>query len=418
MQYTILLYGVSSRDTLLRLFDSAGVLLTENDDGAGSRNSLLTFTPATDQSVFLSAGGFATNTGTYELAIFANPTTSPFDAGNNFVALTESGGNWDAQAGDDVVVGSNLADRILGGDGFDGLYGGAGDDFLHGGANEDIVAGDAGNDVLEGGDGGDILSELAAGANSGNDLLYGGNGVDIMYSGDGDDHVDGGVFGDSANNFANLGLGNDFYRGSPGTDTVVAGDGDDFLEGLAGDDSLFGENGNDFIRGGGGIDLLSGSFGNDELFGGAGNDLLVGDEGNDVLDGGSGIDVLFGGAGDDILRGGGSPSADALYGGAGNDTFQLAGTEGGTEYLWDFSAGDRLVFETGHFSQVAAGAVEGHGLLDNYVFASGNSTINVFTASANPGDATVTYTQTGTVVLVGVDLATIAPSFIDINGIF
>ena len=214
VQYTILLYGVSSRDTLLRLFDSAGVLITENDDGAGSRNSLLTFTPATDQSVFLSAGGFATNTGTYELAIFANPTTSPFDAGNNFVALTESGGNWDAQAGDDVVVGSNLADRILGGDGFDGLYGGAGDDFLHGGANEDIVAGDAGNDVLEGGDGGDVLSELAAGANSGNDLLYGGNGVDIMYSGDGDDHVYGGGF-DTANNFANLGLGNDFYLGLP-----------------------------------------------------------------------------------------------------------------------------------------------------------------------------------------------------------
>jgi hypothetical protein len=106
-----------------------------------------------------------------------------------------------------------------------------------------------------------------------------------------------------------------------------------------------------------------------------------------------------------------------MYGGAGSDVFQVgAGT--GADYIYDFLAGDRIVFQTGHFSQIPGGAPEGRGLMDNVTFAGGNSTITIYTASADPGDATVTYMLTSTVVVVGVDVGALSASVFDINGIF
>ena len=58
---------------------------------------------------------------------------------------------------------------------------------------------------------------------------------------------------------------------------------------------VYGGNGNDFIRG---------TSGTNVLFGGDGRDLLFGVGGDDILIGGNGMDFLFGGNGRDILIGG------------------------------------------------------------------------------------------------------------------
>jgi Ca2+-binding RTX toxin-like protein len=59
-------------------------------------------------------------------------------------------------AGDDVLVGAALNDRLDGGDGSDRLYGYSGNDVLLGGNGRDFLFGMTGNDVLNGGDDGAV----------------------------------------------------------------------------------------------------------------------------------------------------------------------------------------------------------------------------------------------------------------------
>jgi hypothetical protein len=101
-------------------------------------------------------------------------------------------------AGDDVIHGVSVADkidgrggddRIFGLDGKDSLKGGAGNDRLHGGSGKDKLFGDAGDDELKGGGGDDKLD-----GGAGNDFLTGGAGRDTF--------VFGGAFGvDSITDF-------------------------------------------------------------------------------------------------------------------------------------------------------------------------------------------------------------------------
>ena len=288
----------------------------------------------------------------------------------------------------DLVVSDGFADSISGNGGFDSLYGGAGDDTLDGGALEDIVVGDAGNDFLYGGDGGDVLSELFDSLGSGNDNFDGGNGVDIMYSAAGNDTVYGGV--DAANNYGNLGLGDDTYFGSDGTDVVEGGAGADFIDGGFGDDSLYGDADNDTIYGGDGQDLLSGASGNDELYGGAGPDLLVGDAGTDLLIGGAGIDVMYGGADVDTLWGGNDTTNDAMYGGTGPDVFRVGGigVAGGFDYIYDWRLGAPDPLAVDDVLERATGTT-----FVNHSFGSGNTYVNFDT----DGNASIDYT----VIIVG-----------------
>ena len=248
-----------------------------------------------------------------------------------------------------VGLGSVIANSISGGGANDALYAYGGNDTVYGGGGHDTIAGDAGNDSLFGGDGSDTLSELFDSVGSGNDYFDGGNGVDLMYAAAGNDSVYGGT--DTANNYADLGLGDDAYFGSAGTDTVLGRSGNNSLTGNAGADSLYGEDGNDSIYGGAGIDVLSGAAGNDSLDGGADNDQLVGDAGTDILLGGGGVDILYGGADADTLNGGTGGNVDALYGGAGNDVFQAGGTGYDYDYIYDFVGGagasDVIALQTG-----------------------------------------------------------------------
>jgi Ca2+-binding RTX toxin-like protein len=84
----------------------------------------------------------------------------------------------------------------------------------------------------------------------------------------------------------------------------------------------------DTINGLGGDDLLMGDAGDDVLLGGAGADTLEGDRGDDLLDGGPGADFLYGGFGVDrymLRRGGGR---DEIFRG---NFITWAGTESFTE---------------------------------------------------------------------------------------
>jgi Tol biopolymer transport system component len=96
-------------------------------------------------------------------------------------------------AGDDVLMGTSLADVILGEAGNDTLravpsadrlgdtlLGGPGNDLLVGSNQTDSLDGGPGKDILRGGAGGDLIV-----GGSGRDVIYGGGGRDVIYARDG-----------------------------------------------------------------------------------------------------------------------------------------------------------------------------------------------------------------------------------------
>lgn len=68
--------------------------------------------------------------------------------------------------GDDLLIGTSLADRINGGDGDDDIYGGGGADLLYGGLGDDYIDSGTGADYIVGG--------------AGNDGMLGREGTDIF----------------------------------------------------------------------------------------------------------------------------------------------------------------------------------------------------------------------------------------------
>lgn len=90
-------------------------------------------------------------------------------------------------AGDDIITGSNQADKI---------WGMAGNDTINAGGHNDTVNGGTGSDIINGGDRNDILN----GADGNNDLVNGGPGNDRVVGGNGTgDFCDGGAGVDTAN---------------------------------------------------------------------------------------------------------------------------------------------------------------------------------------------------------------------------
>ena len=159
------------------------------------------------------------------------------------------------------------------------------------------------------------------------------------------------IYGNSAANIINGGLGDDIILGFGGPDTLDGGPGNDTLLGFGGDDTL--------MAGEGSVNYLYGMGGDDTLVAVTGSNIMIGDEhfesahtdlppidfagvdlttpaaGEDFLSGGDGLDMMFGGAGSDILIGGdgidllvGGPTSnenDYLDGGPGDDQCQLGG---------------------------------------------------------------------------------------------
>ena len=67
------------RDPLLTLKDSAGTILSQNDDGGFRLESQIIFTPISTETIYVEAGAFGTRTGTYEISVGASGTSSDND---------------------------------------------------------------------------------------------------------------------------------------------------------------------------------------------------------------------------------------------------------------------------------------------------------------------------------------------------
>ena len=229
------------------------------------------------------------------------------------------------------------------------------------------VTGTSGDDILLGSECADRIT-----GRGGDDVIDARGGNDIVVTGNGDDHIVGGA-------------GNDQIDAGGGNDIVFGGAGDDVIHGGAGHDSLHGGDGNDTIYGGDGNDVITGGAGSDRVFGGEGSDWIIAtsDAADDCYDGGEGRDTLdlsateqgvtvdlkrgkavgieigkdtvidfeaiLGGSGDDCLIVG--ERAATLTGGDGNDRFVFAVDDDATRtddlvhQILDLEAGDRIVIK-------------------------------------------------------------------------
>ncbi|MBW4472577.1 MAG: hypothetical protein KME45_19725 [Stenomitos rutilans HA7619-LM2] len=238
------------------------------------------------------------------------------------------------------ILGSNLADILIGNSQNNAIAGLGG---------SDVLIGNAGNDTLDGGDGIDTAS-----------YRYDPSAVLVSLEFETASDGSGGL--DTLKNIENI-VGSEFadrLTGNSQVNIILAGKGNDIIDGKDGNDQLFGEAGNDEFLGDAGNDALDGGDDIDTLnyryapgavsvslelgtasdgFGGVDTlrnienvigsefaDRLVGDNqanlilagsGNDIIDGKGGNDQLFGEAGDDTLSGGAGD--DQLVGDAGND---------------------------------------------------------------------------------------------------
>jgi Ca2+-binding RTX toxin-like protein len=85
--------GAMLLDSYLSLFDSAGNLISFNDDANGTAYSELTFTATTSGTYYISATGYASWTGTYTLSV-AEVVPSPPDASLDELADYLTNGFW------------------------------------------------------------------------------------------------------------------------------------------------------------------------------------------------------------------------------------------------------------------------------------------------------------------------------------
>ena len=138
-----------------------------------------------------------------------------------------------------------------------------------------FLIGGAGNDTLIGTN---LADEILG--QGGDDSIIANGGDDIIRSHEGDDFID-------------AGSGNDSIHGNISNDTIFAGAGDDTVNGWLGDDLIDGGAGNDLLTGHNGNDSINGGIGDDTLFGGQGDDTVDGGDGFDLVSGGLGTDVVL-----------------------------------------------------------------------------------------------------------------------------
>ncbi len=257
--------------------------------------------------------------------------------------------------GPDFLPGTAGPDRIFGRASNDALLGGLHDDLLVGEEGDDSIYGEAGLDYILAGPGNDVA---AGGADR--DLIYGEAGLDVLFGDGGDDFMAGGD-------------DRDWLYGGTGLDVLFGGNGDDLLAGDADRDWLYGEAGNDVLLGGAGDDVIGGGLGSDTFLGGAGADAIFGEAGDDFI---------YGEAGNDYVVGAGGYNQISL--GTGVDIVQSTSSDGGTQYVTDFSASEDQIWligspYTSSFAALAAAtAVSGGTLIAN----GGDA---VFLAGIQPG---------------------------------
>ncbi|GAA6192537.1 calcium-binding protein [Phaeobacter sp. NW0010-22] len=186
-----------------------------------------------------------------------------------------AGTNTFGSAGDDLMQGDELSNRLWGRGGNDTLEGLGGNDTLNGGLGNDMVNGGAGADELSGGGGNDTLDggadndTVVIDATRQNAVVDGPEGQLSIQTDQGTvtlRNIENVRFTDGSMSIADVAaLRDQTILGTPNNDTLAGGYGDDTVSGLDGDD------------------LIEGGFGNDELLSGGGQDTLLGGDGNDVL---------------------------------------------------------------------------------------------------------------------------------------
>ena len=277
----------------------------------------------------------------------------------SYAAIIERGFDIEGGGANDLLRGTNVTDRFVGG---------GGDDTLDGGAGSDSYA-------FSSGDGIDWIREAASGASDVDVLkLRNINADDVrVWKGLNDIwltfHVDG-AEGDSILLEGQLkGGGRGVERvefadgtfwtaqqlqerallGTMGPVRVEGSDGDDAVAGLDAGDEVLGHFGNDLVEGGAGGDRLYGAYDYDQYWNGGNNGggegggefirpawIIGPPPGESGNDGFADNDTLRGGAGDDTLDGGYRADRDMLYGEAGDDV-----------YVFRFGAGADTVIESG-----------------------------------------------------------------------
>ena len=262
--------------------------------------STSTLDSSSSTAVGIASAGSDTVVATVDVAASASSDDDVF-----LSSVAESGPNQViGSSGNDVLIGSNLADEIFGGAGNDQIAGLGGDDFLDGGSGVDTVtyAGTTQGVIV------DLAAGTATGAEIGSDTL---SAIENVIGGSGDDVITGNANGNR-------------LEGGGGADVLDGGAGNDVLLGQAGDDLLIGGSGegDDVLDGGAGVDTVTyasttqgvivdlaagtatgAETGSDTLsaienvIGGSGDDAITGNANGNRLEGGSGADVLDGGAG-------------------------------------------------------------------------------------------------------------------------
>ena len=213
-----LLIGSNGNDTLLGSFGNDELRGLDGDDvldGGGGNDTLKG--GAGDDSLFGGAGNdkavFSTSSDvTVNLALFVGVASSS-GLGDDTLSSIE---NVTTGNGNDLIVGSDVANIIRAGMGNDSIYAEAGADTLYGDGGADELGGGEGDDILYGGAGADYLNGEA-----GQDIVDGGGGADVILGGGGIDLLIGGGGGDKfvfSNGTSGVGTGNrdvidDFSKG-------------------------------------------------------------------------------------------------------------------------------------------------------------------------------------------------------------
>ncbi|KAA1420236.1 calcium-binding protein [Nocardioides humilatus] len=213
-------------------------------------------------------------------------------AGENDYVMT-SVENITTGGGNDTVIGSPVANRLIGNAGNDTLSGADGNDYLAGVGGADTLRGVNGNDTILAGDGDDIVDD--GNAANGTDVIKGGAGFDKITYGARTTAVAiklTGVASSGAGGENDKLIGFEWAVGGSGGDNIVGHTTADTLSGMAGDDTMMGNGGDDTMTGGAGADNLNGGNGQDDL------DTVDGVNGNDTANGGAGTDTATTDAGD------------------------------------------------------------------------------------------------------------------------
>jgi len=166
-------------------------------------------------------GGTGNNTASYRtstgpVSVFLNgeEANASGDAAGDVLVNIQ---NLEGGSGDDLLVGNDQANRLLGGGGNDTLRGGAGADTLDGGTGSNTVSYSGSTAVTV-----DLSSGRVSGGDAQGDVLV---NIQNVIGSAGDDRL----LGSDGNNRLDGGSGNDTLVSSGGADTLIGGDGTDTL---------------------------------------------------------------------------------------------------------------------------------------------------------------------------------------------